>query len=186
MFRPGSRGRHPENRGNRPQAAERPGKEIETGSGGRDWSSGNRGSREGSGALCPKPGLAGPSLGENARPTPERAGDTRQRRQRRRGRRACPRVRTRRPETWWRFSSEPALAAASFWTTGSTTEAMAGPERWGTSRSLADGPLCGCGRKGCAEGLASRTAMERDMRQPSIRGAPAWFRTSWPGWAGSA
>lgn len=27
-----------------------------------------------------------------------------------------------------------------------------------------DGPLCGCGRKGCVEALASRTAMERDMR----------------------
>ena len=29
---------------------------------------------------------------------------------------------------------------------------------------LADGPLCGCGRRGCAEALASRTAMERDVR----------------------
>jgi glucokinase len=27
-----------------------------------------------------------------------------------------------------------------------------------------DGPLCGCGRRGCAEALASRTAMERDVR----------------------
>ena len=27
-----------------------------------------------------------------------------------------------------------------------------------------DGPLCGCGRNGCVEALASRTAMERDMR----------------------
>jgi len=35
----------------------------------------------------------------------------------------------------------------------------------GHIKILADGPLCGCGRKGCAEGLASRTAMERDMRQ---------------------
>jgi glucokinase len=26
------------------------------------------------------------------------------------------------------------------------------------------GPLCGCGRRGCAEALASRTAMERDVR----------------------
>jgi len=27
-----------------------------------------------------------------------------------------------------------------------------------------DGPLCGCGRRGCVEALASRTAMERDVR----------------------
>jgi glucokinase len=27
-----------------------------------------------------------------------------------------------------------------------------------------NGPLCGCGRHGCAEALASRTAMERDVR----------------------
>jgi len=29
---------------------------------------------------------------------------------------------------------------------------------------LADGPLCGCGRRGCAEALASRTAIEREIR----------------------
>jgi len=29
---------------------------------------------------------------------------------------------------------------------------------------MVDGPLCGCGRRGCAEALASRTAMERDVR----------------------
>jgi len=29
---------------------------------------------------------------------------------------------------------------------------------------LADGPKCGCGKRGCAEALASRTAMERDVR----------------------
>ncbi len=29
---------------------------------------------------------------------------------------------------------------------------------------LADGPVCSCGRRGCAEALASRTAMERDVR----------------------
>jgi glucokinase len=28
-----------------------------------------------------------------------------------------------------------------------------------------NGPLCGCGRHGCAEALASRTAMERDVRE---------------------
>jgi glucokinase len=28
----------------------------------------------------------------------------------------------------------------------------------------ADGPLCGCGKHGCAEALASRTAIERDIR----------------------
>src|SRR5207253_1013997 len=27
-----------------------------------------------------------------------------------------------------------------------------------------DGPLCGCGRRGCVEALASRSAMERDVR----------------------
>ncbi len=35
----------------------------------------------------------------------------------------------------------------------------------GHIKILADGPLCGCGQNGCAEGLASRTAMERDIRQ---------------------
>ena len=29
---------------------------------------------------------------------------------------------------------------------------------------LADGPVCGCGRRGCLEALASRTAVERDIR----------------------
>jgi len=29
---------------------------------------------------------------------------------------------------------------------------------------LADGPLCGCGKHGCAEAIASRTAIERDIR----------------------
>ena len=29
---------------------------------------------------------------------------------------------------------------------------------------LVDGPRCGCGNRGCAEALASRTAMERDVR----------------------
>ncbi len=34
---------------------------------------------------------------------------------------------------------------------------------------LVDGPRCGCGNHGCAEALASRTAMERDVRA-AIRG----------------
>jgi glucokinase len=29
---------------------------------------------------------------------------------------------------------------------------------------LADGPMCGCGRRGCAEAIASRTAIEREIR----------------------
>jgi glucokinase len=29
---------------------------------------------------------------------------------------------------------------------------------------MVDGPKCGCGQRGCAEALASRTAMERDVR----------------------
>jgi glucokinase len=29
---------------------------------------------------------------------------------------------------------------------------------------MADGPLCGCGRRGCVEAIASRTAIERDLR----------------------
>ncbi len=29
---------------------------------------------------------------------------------------------------------------------------------------LADGPVCGCGKRGCLEAVASRTAMERDIR----------------------
>ena len=43
----------------------------------------------------------------------------------------------------------------------------------GHIKILADGPLCGCGRRGCAEGLASRTAMERDMRQAVDSGRPS-------------
>jgi len=34
---------------------------------------------------------------------------------------------------------------------------------------LVDGPRCGCGNRGCAEALASRTAMERDVRS-AIKG----------------
>jgi len=33
-----------------------------------------------------------------------------------------------------------------------------------------NGPLCGCGNRGCAEALASRTAMERDVRDAVRRG----------------
>ncbi|MGE5326845.1 MAG: ROK family protein [Deltaproteobacteria bacterium] len=33
-----------------------------------------------------------------------------------------------------------------------------------------DGPQCGCGRRGCAEALASRTAMERDVRAAIKKG----------------
>jgi len=35
---------------------------------------------------------------------------------------------------------------------------------------LTDGPVCGCGEKGHAEALASRTAMERDIRQALAAG----------------
>ena len=35
---------------------------------------------------------------------------------------------------------------------------------------LADGPKCGCGKRGCAEALSSRTAMERDVRAAIKRG----------------
>jgi glucokinase len=34
-----------------------------------------------------------------------------------------------------------------------------------------DGPRCGCGRKGCVEALASRTAMERDVQRALRDGA---------------
>jgi glucokinase len=36
---------------------------------------------------------------------------------------------------------------------------------------LADGPVCGCGKHGCAEALASRTAIERDIRAQITAGA---------------
>ena len=36
-----------------------------------------------------------------------------------------------------------------------------------------DGPRCGCGRRGCAEALASRTAMERDVRAAIRAGEPS-------------
>lgn len=36
---------------------------------------------------------------------------------------------------------------------------------------MVDGPMCGCGRRGCAEALASRTAIERDIRGAIEAGA---------------
>lgn len=41
--------------------------------------------------------------------------------------------------------------------------------RWGAGELghaiiMADGPVCGCGNRGCIESLASRTALERDLR----------------------
>ncbi len=42
-----------------------------------------------------------------------------------------------------------------------------------------DGPKCGCGNRGCFEALASRTAIERDIREAVAAGRPAcWW--SWP------
>ena len=38
---------------------------------------------------------------------------------------------------------------------------------------LADGPVCGCGEKGHAEALASRTAIERDIRLALASGQPS-------------
>ena len=35
---------------------------------------------------------------------------------------------------------------------------------------MVDGPLCGCGHRGCVEALASRTAMERDVRDAIKKG----------------
>lgn len=36
---------------------------------------------------------------------------------------------------------------------------------------MIDGPVCGCGRRGCAEALASRTAIEREIRKEIAAGA---------------
>lgn len=36
-----------------------------------------------------------------------------------------------------------------------------------------DGPVCGCGRKGCAEALASRTSMEREVMARVAAGRPS-------------
>ncbi|MBU0491210.1 MAG: ROK family protein [Chloroflexi bacterium] len=38
---------------------------------------------------------------------------------------------------------------------------------------LADGPICGCGKRGCVEALASRTAMDRDIRAALAAGRPS-------------
>jgi glucokinase len=38
---------------------------------------------------------------------------------------------------------------------------------------LPDGPLCGCGKRGCLEALASRTAIERDVRAALNAGRPS-------------
>ena len=38
---------------------------------------------------------------------------------------------------------------------------------------LPDGPLCGCGKRGCLEALASRTAIERDVRAALDAGRPS-------------
>ena len=35
---------------------------------------------------------------------------------------------------------------------------------------LADGPYCGCGKRGCVEAVASRTAIERDIRAGIVAG----------------
>ena len=43
---------------------------------------------------------------------------------------------------------------------------------------LIDGPLCGCGRRGCIEALASRTAIERDL-WGEVRGGRASLITQW-------
>jgi glucokinase len=40
----------------------------------------------------------------------------------------------------------------------------------GHSILLPDGPVCGCGNRGCVEALASRTAMEREIRRRIERG----------------
>ncbi len=45
---------------------------------------------------------------------------------------------------------------------------------------LADGPVCGCGQRGHAEALASRTAIERDVRA-AIRGGRASVLAASPG-----
>lgn len=52
-----------------------------------------------------------------------------------------------------------------------------GAGEFGHIKILAEGPLCRCGRKGCAEGLASRTAMERDMREAVDSGRPSLVPT---------
>lgn len=38
---------------------------------------------------------------------------------------------------------------------------------------LAGGPVCGCGKRGCAEALASRTAIEREIRSGLAAGRPS-------------
>jgi len=50
---------------------------------------------------------------------------------------------------------------------------------------LADGPLCGCGQRGHAEALASRTAIERDIRAAIRGGRPSVLATG-PGVAQGA
>ncbi|MFZ5829288.1 MAG: ROK family protein [Planctomycetota bacterium] len=40
-----------------------------------------------------------------------------------------------------------------------------------------DGPLCGCGNRGCFEALASRTAIERDIRQAIAEGRQSVLTT---------
>jgi glucokinase len=40
-----------------------------------------------------------------------------------------------------------------------------------------DGPLCGCGKRGCVEALASRTAMERQVRAAVRAGAKTVIMT---------
>jgi len=42
---------------------------------------------------------------------------------------------------------------------------------------MADGPLCGCGKRGCAEALASRTAIEREIRAGILAGQESLIPT---------
>jgi len=39
----------------------------------------------------------------------------------------------------------------------------------------AGGPVCGCGREGCFEALASRTAIDRDIREAVANGRPSFL-----------
>lgn len=74
-----------------------------------------------------------------------------------------------------------AKSAAAIWVgTGIGGAIMFGDSLWlGTRGSAGEighmvldpkGPRCGCGRKGCAEAFASRTAMERDVRAAIKKG----------------
>jgi len=83
-------------------------------------------------------------------------------------------------EKWLGSARWAASAVGIFVGTGIGAGIVQGESLWNGSQNCAaeighivmqiGGPLCGCGNRGCLEALASRTAMERDIREAVAAG----------------